>query len=68
MSREKVVVEYDASTGDIFGVGESVPVTNWLGLKTEPVVDKPDVRDLIKLKEVGFSAEEIVEMRNGGLL
>ena len=68
MSREKVVIEYDKSTGDIYGIGESHPATTWLGLNVESVQNKPEVRDLIKLKEAGFSAEEIVEMSKGGLL
>ena len=65
---KKVILNYDESSGvisDKFGT----QVGNWLDLQSlgEPS-DGANVRDLIKLKEAGFTAEDIVAMKEGGVL
>lgn len=67
--RKKVIVEYDESTGQICdAIG--TPIFTWPGLQHfgEAQDSGVSVRDVIKLKEGGFSAEEIVTMRDGGVL
>lgn len=65
----KVIFEYDPSTGNltdrdgcVYTVGMNM---NHFG---DPAEQGTTVRDLIKLKEAGFSAEEIVQMKDGGVL
>lgn len=66
---KKVVVEYDESTGQVYdAIG--TPIIMWAGLQHfgEAQDSGVSVRDVIKLKEAGFSAEEIVTMKDGGVL
>ena len=63
----KVVVEYNAETGEIKdAVG--MYVGSFFGLESFEIPKESNVRDLIKLKEAGFTAEDLVQMKEGGLL
>ncbi|MCZ4284569.1 hypothetical protein O4H29_06940 [Marinobacter salarius] len=70
-TRKKVIVEYEDSSGTIFDAN-GMNVGTWHNLEHfgEPDAQggsmKP--RDLIALKEAGFTAEDLVTMRDGGVI
>lgn len=65
---KRVIVQYEESSGNIFDRNGTL-ITAWHGLEHmgEPE-NGSNVRDLIKLKEAGFTAEDIVAMKEGGVL
>ena len=66
----KVIVDYDASTGQIKDQSGQI-VATWFDLRYEPVletVSATEVNDLVKLKEAGFTTEEMVNLRDRGLI
>lgn len=64
----KVTIDYDSTTGAMTDKRGTL-VGTWVGLEHFGDAEKKDiVRDLIKLKEAGFTADEIVAMKEGGLL
>ena len=66
----KVIVDYDASTGQITDKSGQI-VATWFDLRYEPVletVSATEVNDLVKLKEAGFTTEEMVNLRDRGLI
>lgn len=64
----KVLLNYDIQTGTLTSEKGAI-VGTWTGL---PVYEKPKenskVEDMIKLKNSGFTAEEVIEMGKVGLL
>ena len=64
----KVIVEYDQVTGEIKDKS-GMTIGSWFELEHFGSPDEPNkVRDIIKLKDAGFTAEDIVTMKEGGLL
>ena len=64
----KVVVEYDPVTGTISD-NEGTYIGCWVGLKHfEEGLSNSGVEVLIKLKDAGYTAEEVVQLKMGGLL
>lgn len=66
----KVIVNYDDVTGQITDESGQI-VGAWFDLRYEPVletVSATEINDLVKLKEAGFTVEELVNMRDGGLI
>lgn len=66
----KVILNYDPATGQISDAnGQSISC--WFDLRYEPVletVSTTEVNDLVKLKEAGFTTEEMVNLRDRGLI
>lgn len=65
---KRVILNYDESSG-VISDKLGTEVGNWFDLQSfgEPS-GEPNVRDLIKLKEAGFTAEDIVALKEGGVL
>jgi hypothetical protein len=64
----KIILEYNESTGQITDALGVMPVL-WIGLKGfESETSKLSVSSVVKLKEAGFTAEEIVELIKGDAL
>lgn len=66
----KVILNYDDETGQITDRSGQILIT-WLNLRYEPVletVSATEINDLVKLKEAGFTVEELVNMRDRGLI
>lgn len=58
----KVLLNYDQSTGQL-SKDDGLFVASYIGLTPyDGSLDKPKIDDLVKLKEAGFTAEEIVMM------
>ena len=65
----KVIIEYDQLNGTMYDkAGAMIGTWHALDHFGTPDDQGATVRDLIKLKEAGFSAEEIVAMKEGGVL
>lgn len=67
----KVVVNYDPSTGMISHLDGAYVGTGAIGQGLTPYSDaddKPKLSSINSLKESGFTAEEIIEMRKAGLI
>lgn len=64
----KVIVEYNESNGELTDA-KGMVVGNWMGLDSFPEQEpETGLRDLIKLKDAGFTADDIVAMKEGGVL
>ena len=64
----KVVLEYDPSSGNISDTGGNI-VGTWAGLQAfenDSVDNRAEVA--LSLKKAGYSAKDIVKLRNAGLL
>lgn len=55
----KVLLDYNPATGQV-STSNGFLVGTYVGLQPYDVFDKPKVEDIVKLKEAGFTAEEIV--------
>jgi len=64
----KVLLNYDVQTGTL--TNESgMTVGTWAGLPThKELKGNSKVEDMIKLKNSGFTAEEVIEMGKAGLI
>lgn len=65
----KVVIEYDPATGNMTDA-KGAYVGCWMQLESfgnELTVSDP-VEDIVKLKNSGFTAEDIVALKKGGVL
>ena len=58
----KVLLNYNEATGQMSTDSGMLVGAPWLGLDVYEGADKPKVDDIVKLKEAGFTAEEIVMM------
>lgn len=58
----KVILDYDQSTGSIKDK-DGLIVATWSNLNCEKAEKKAYIDELIKLKEAGFTVEDIVELR-----
>ena len=80
MAREKIVFEYDTNDGMMYDA-EGVSTGFFLGLpllwtpysleEAKPfqmIEEKSGVNDLIKLKESGFTVEDILQLRSEHLI
>ena len=68
--RKKIVLEYDASTGFVY---DSVNCYIGTNLSLKPFEDHDGDRsvpidDLVKLRNAGFTTEEIIELKRKELL
>jgi len=59
-------LNYDPATGNITD-GKGTMVTNMPGFVPVAVEEKSGVDDLIKLKNAGFTAEEIIALKKADL-
>ncbi len=68
---ERRVFNYDTDSGQVTDDNHS-HVGSFLGvvapLAGDLIESKPLVDDIVKLKEAGFAAEEIIEMKKKGLI
>lgn len=65
---KKIVIEYDETTGNMVDAS-GMCIGNWTEVKPFDEIDRQStVRDLIKLKDAGFSADDIVTMKEGGVI
>ncbi len=70
MSDLKVVLNYDPATGSISDK-LGCHIFNWMNLAYDEVPQSnstTEINDLIKLKESGFTVEEITSLRDRGLI
>lgn len=69
--RKKVVLEYDEVSGEIYSK-DGINVGSWMNLVHFGEHDDQGgtipVREVVKLKEAGFTAEDIVTMFDAGAL
>lgn len=68
MSFEKIVLEYDSESGELMDVNDIHLgyMTGLTGFKPEK--QKTDVGALVSMKDAGFTAEEIMQMKREGLI
>jgi len=66
---KKVIVEYDEVSGNLFDA-TGLQIATWCNLQHfgEPGETTLKPRDLVALKDAGFTAEDIVIMREGGVI
>ena len=62
----KAYLNYDPLTGIITDVSGNI-VTTMSGYVPVTIDDSSSVDEMIKLKNAGFTAQEIIEMRKAGL-
>ena len=62
----KVILNYDELTGNITD-SKGVYLFMYGGLSYDSVDDMTSIDEMIKLKNAGFTAQEIIEMRKAGL-
>ena len=65
MSFKKVVLNYDDANGQVTDRNGTV-ICTWLGLESEESVTS--VETLVKLKNAGFSADEIISLSRKELI
>lgn len=66
--KKKIVLSWDDNTGMVYDAKEMYIGTN---LSIQPFDDKPEgvaIDDLVKLRNAGFSTEEIIELKRKDLL
>lgn len=64
----KILLEYDEASGQVTDAAGVMPIC-YLGLKSfEPDSAGLTVKEIVKLKDAGFSAEEITELKSGGVI
>lgn len=65
----KVVIDYDPASGNMTDA-KGAYVGSWMGLESfgEELSTNDPVEDIVKLKNSGFTAEDIVAMKKGGVL
>lgn len=65
-----ITLNYDPATGTLEDRG-GMNLGSWFGLQSvepESPESQVSIRDLIQLKEAGYTTKEIVELRDSGLL
>lgn len=68
MSFEKIVLEYDEETGEVRDANGVHVGFNMVIKGFEPEKPKTDVSALVSMKDAGFTAEEIMQMKREGLV
>lgn len=63
----KILLDYDQATGTMTDANGAI-VGTWAGAKGFEMEPTVSVRDLVKMKDAGFTAEDIVELKNSGVL
>ena len=66
----KVIIEYDPVTGQLSDKN-GVMIATWMGLQADDaavVGTAVDTEKLVKLKNAGFTADELVELRRKELI
>jgi len=67
ITKKKIILEY-GHDGSIFDASGTM-ITTWQNLEHfGEHEDKASIDDLVKLKEAGFTSEEIVEMKKKGVI
>lgn len=66
----KIVLDYDKDTGEIKDPDNGVTVATWVGLAHHIAKESEgvEVSDLVALKEAGYTAEEIIELKKKGII
>lgn len=70
----KIIIDYDPNSGELKNPKDGLAITNYLGLNyTEAESEKSasakvSVAELKELKEAGYTAHEIAELRSSGVL
>ena len=70
----KIVLEYNPANGELVNPKDGVLIATWLGLnyieaeKQNGLSAKVSVSELKDLKEAGYTAHEIAELRASGVL
>lgn len=65
----KVTIEYDPQTGNMTDA-KGAFIGCWIGLETfgDELQSSDPVEDIVRLKNAGLSAEDIVALKKGGVL
>jgi len=67
ITKKKIILEY-GHDGSVFDASGTI-IATWPNLEHfGEHEDKTSIDDLVKLKEVGFTSEEIVEMKKKGVI
>lgn len=59
--KAKVTLEYDDASGQITDASGAI-IGNWMGLDSFSSAGRIKIDTLVKLKEAGYTAEEIISM------
>jgi len=63
-----VVLQYDSSTGALEDAS-GMALGNWFGVVSlEPQTEPVSIRDLVMLKEAGYTTTDIIDLSQNGLL
>lgn len=65
-----IQLEYDKATGQITDPNTNCTISTWMGLEGSEVKEQKtsDVSELVKLKDAGFTADEIMQMKREELV
>lgn len=67
MSIEKVVMNYNSDTGDLTDKN-GLFIISLQNLQAEKYEDQAGIDELVKLKNAGFTTDEIIELRRKELI
>jgi hypothetical protein len=69
--RKKIVLNYDASTGFIYDANDVYIASNLTLTPFDDIADQKSgvaIDDLVKLRNAGFTTDEIIELKRKDLL